>query len=427
MIKAFFLISARHLVERPVRTTLVVLGVAVGVSASIAIRLANVEVLRAFENSVTTVVGTTTIQVFGHERGFDERLITDVRRHSAVVTANPVIHQAVTIRGRPHDGQSLTIWGLDLLDTARAADALVSLGVQEKLPVQSLLAHDAIFLGKTMALEWNLQVGDVLHVMVGTDEQQVVVHGLVEPSRSEGEMWDNLAIMDIAAAQALFERVGQLDRIDVVTGSNHSVEKVMTELRRVLPSTVAVEWPSQRNRQVERMIRTFQLNLTTLSTVGLLVGIFLVYNTVAFAVVQHRREIGIFRAIGMSRRRVGLLFLSEAAMIGLCGGLLGTGLGMGLAHFLVSLVSESVSELYAPVSVKTIRMPPHLFVEGGAIGLVVSIVGALSPCWEASRTSAARTLAQEVMKPPTRCGWAGLLGSDVARSSLLEYWPCQDR
>ena len=46
------------------------------------------------------------------------------------------------------------------------------------------------------------------------------------------------------------------------------------------------------------MVGAMQLNLAALGAVGLLVGLLLMYNTVAFAVVQRRREIGILRAMG---------------------------------------------------------------------------------------------------------------------------------
>jgi putative ABC transport system permease protein len=123
------------------------------------------------------------------------------------------------------------------------------------------------------------------------------------------------------------------------------------------------------------------------------VGVFLAYNTVAFTVVQYRREIGILRALGMLRSQVSTLFLGEAAVVGLLGGLVGTGLGMILASFLVSLESESVSELYAAVTVSTLRIPPYSFVWGPVLGMMVAMVGAAGPCWEAGETSPARALA----------------------------------
>ena len=93
------------------------------------------------------------------------------------------------------------------------------------------------------------------------------------------------------------------------------------------------------------MVGAFQLNLAVLSWVGLLVGMFLVYNTMSFSVAQRRREIGIYRALGMTERRVAALFLLEAGFFGFIGGVLGAVAGLWLARGLVMLVSRTISDL----------------------------------------------------------------------------------
>ncbi len=146
------------------------------------------------------------------------------------------------------------------------------------------------------------------------------------------------------------------------------------------------------------MVRAFQLNLTVLSWVGLLVGMFLIYNTMAFAVAQRRREIGIYRALGMTERRVAGLFLVEAGLLGLLGGLLGGLGGVWLARSLVSLVSRTISDLYAPIAsgglILSMDMLTFVAVAKGVLlGTVVSMVGALGPSVEAGRTVTVRALA----------------------------------
>ena len=79
------------MMERPVRTLLTVAGVSLGVSAFIAVRTANIEVLRSFEQSVTAVSGAATLEIAGDETGLDESLITGVRRVPDVQAADPVL------------------------------------------------------------------------------------------------------------------------------------------------------------------------------------------------------------------------------------------------------------------------------------------------------------------------------------------------
>ena len=70
-------------------------------------------------------------------------------------------------------------------------------------------------------------------------------------------------------------------------------------------------------RENQKMLAAFRWNLRVLSYIALIVGAFLIYNTISVSVVRRRRaEIGIARAIGASRRNVLLAFLGEAACLG---------------------------------------------------------------------------------------------------------------
>ena len=83
------------------------------------------------------------------------------------------------------------------------------------------------------------------------------------------------------------------------------------------------------------MLAAFHLNLTALSCVALLVGLFLVYNTSTVSVIARREEVGTLRALGVTRRQVLGLFLGEAAVMGVAGTVLGIGLGRVLADLAV--------------------------------------------------------------------------------------------
>ncbi|TAJ22430.1 MAG: FtsX-like permease family protein [Nitrospirae bacterium] len=395
MIKALFMLGRRQLTERPVRTAITICGIALGVSVSIAIQTANLDVLRSFEQTVLAVAGRATLQISGGDLGVDEDLIPVLRRHPAVGAVTPVIQQGGSMVAGLHRGEPLVIMGIDLLEAADVKGFRVSNGAGAEPPFESLLAQNAVFVGSRLASEWGLSVGADLDILVGTTVHRLVVQGVLEPQAGRPTAWDTMAVMDIAAAQASFGLVGRLDRIDLVTEPSYPVDAVAEALRAVLPPPVTVSRPARRNEQVERMVKAFQLNLATLSAVGLLVGLLLVYNTVAFAVVKRRREIGIVRALGMGRGSVCALFMGEAALMGLIGGLLGSGLGVGLARVVVSFLSRTVSDLYVPVAAleEGVAVPAGMLLQGGVVGVTVALVGALVPSLEASRTAPARALA----------------------------------
>ncbi|MFQ5991630.1 MAG: FtsX-like permease family protein [Nitrospiraceae bacterium] len=395
MLRALGLISQSHLLQQPVRTAITILGVALGVSVSVAIRTANVDVLASFKESVITVAGRATLQVSGGELGLDETVIADLIRHPGVVSATPVLHQGAMVARGPHRGTSLMVLALDLLEAADLKAFRIQTGDDALGSLDRLLAPNAIFVGVRLANELGLSEGSTLEILVGTTVHEVVVQGLIESSSGVRSLWETMAVMDIAAAQALFGLVGRLDRIDVLTDPDRPVAAVAQELQQMVPPPLKVRRPTQRNEQVERMVKAFQLNLTTLSAVALLVGLLLVYNTVSYAVVQRRREIGMYRALGMSRGAVSTLFMGEAAVMGLVGGVVGSGFGVLLAQSLVSLISQSVTDLYVavtPTGSEVIEIPWGMIRDGVLLGIIVSLLGGAAPSVVASRTIPARAL-----------------------------------
>jgi putative ABC transport system permease protein len=386
-----------HALQRPFRTLLSIAGVALGVLASVAIGTANIQVLRSFEQAVTTVAGPATLEIAGHDLGVDESVIAAIRAVEGVVSAAPVMEESVVLTQGELRGQALEILGLDLLEEVGARGFQI-MQADNAGALEALLAPDALYLGRRVAADLNLRIGSMVEAMVGGRLVQLRVAGLIHHEEGGSSLWDRLAVMDIAAAQLLFQSIGRLDRIELVTTPNRPLDDTVASLRAVLPPHLIVQRPAQRTKQVENMVWAFQLNLSVMSWVGLLVGVFLIYNTIAFVVAQRRREIGIYRALGMTERRVAGLFLVEAGMLGLLGGLLGGIGGVWLAKGLVSLVSRTVSDLYAPVTSGGLILSMDVVTltavaKGVLLGTVVSMVGALGPSVEAGKTVTVRALA----------------------------------
>jgi putative ABC transport system permease protein len=415
----FWVILSGHIFQRPLRTLLTVIGVALGVSASVAVRTANIDVLRSFEQAVLTVAGPTTLEVSGGEVGLDERIITVIRKVPGVLSSSPVILQTAVVT---RDGQqeAVQVLGLDLL--AEVGSRGFRLTQQSSgREFETMLNPNTILLGNELAAAWNVSVGETVDLQVGTGSMTCTVTGLLDGAKDRTALWSRLAVMDIAAAQVVFGMVGRLDRIDLVTDKEHDVDEVRRAIQAVVPPPVTVERPSSRTAQTDQMMRAFRLNVMVLSWVGLLVGMFLIYNTMAFAVAQRRREIGIYRAIGMTQARVALLFLIEAAFLGLVGGMIGSAAGFLLARELVVLLSRTISDLYVPVGVgaggglQSVQLW-KLAAEGTLLGCVVSMIGSVGPSVNAARTVPTRALApgdyetsQHVRVGPLAIGGAGLL------------------
>jgi putative ABC transport system permease protein len=386
-----------HALQRPFRACLSIAGVALGVLASVGIGTANVQVLRSFEQAVTTVAGSATVEIVGNDLGVDESVITAVRAIEGVVSAAPVIEESVMVAQGESRGQALQVLGLDLLAEVGTRGFRLS-QADTDVALEALLAPDTLYLGRQIAADLKVGVGAVIEVTAGGRPAKLRVAGLIQTEAEGSTLWDRLAVMDIAAAQLLFQSFGRLDRIELVTAPARTPEDIVTSVRAALPPHLVAQRPAQRSKQLENMVWAFQLNLSVMSWVGLLIGAFLIYNTIAFAVAQRRREVGIYRALGMTERRVAGQFLAEAGLLGLLGGLLGGLGGVWLARSLVSIVSRTISDLYAPVTsgglILSVDMVTLMAVAKGVLlGTVVSMVGALGPSVEAGRTVTARALA----------------------------------
>lgn len=393
-----------HLSTHPGRTLLTTIGVGLGVAATIAVQTANGDILRSFEESVLTVAGPVSLEVSAGESGMDERLVGSVRDVAGVESARPVVEVGVRVAMASGRQEPFRILGMDLLDELNSIrgripaslDTFRSSGNEAELA--GLLAPHGILIGQALASELEVAPRDVLTLEIGGREVVVSVTAVMSRQSDTPSVWDRLAVMDIAAAQRTFGLTGRLDRIDVVAQPSVPVEQVAEEIRRILPPTVTVQRPIQRSRQVESMTRAFQMNLAVLSMVGLLVGVFLIYNTVSFTVTQRRREVGILRAIGMSERMVVGLFLAEAGLFGLAGGVVGGGFGLVLGNVLVGLVGRTIQDLYEPMTNMSgaFGFPSgsgRLLLEAVVVGSGVSMLGALGPSLDAGRTIVVAALA----------------------------------
>ena len=122
------------MVERPLRTGLTIIGVSLGVAAFIAVRTANVEVLRSFEQSVTAVSGAATLEIVGHDGRLDEALIAGVRHVPGIVSADPILAIEARFAGGSLKSQGISIVGVDLIEGnphyagKRAQEALLAAG-----------------------------------------------------------------------------------------------------------------------------------------------------------------------------------------------------------------------------------------------------------------------------------------------------------
>ena len=211
----------------------------------------------------------------------------------------------------------------------------------------------SLAVAKKFADTHHLKPGDSIRVKLGDREIDLVLSFVLEAKDGDS----HFAAMDIGWAQELFGLQGKLTGVLFQISDPNNPEPVRERIRHLVPPDAVVQEPGARSGQVENMLSGFELNLTALSMVSLLVGVFLIYNTVTASVVRRRSEVGILRALGASRAKVRWLFLGEAALYGMIGSVAGCVGGVLLSNFLVGAVSKTVTNLYVLTSIDHFYLP----------------------------------------------------------------------
>lgn len=383
----------RRVAGDPIRTALTILGVALGVAVVVAVRLANDSAVRGFSAALEATSGQAGLEVLGSGAGIPETVAAGLGWLQEFGTVSPVIDADALARVGGRDAGLVRVFAVDILrDRALRDYALLDLAGDGRQPTAreflALLSNPrAIVLTARFASRHGLRVGGTFDLVVGDTVHPVVVAGLLKDEGPGRALDGALMLMDIGAGQWMFGRLGWVDRLEIRLARPDAIDATAAAVARRLPDGLTVQRPARRGEQVERMLASFHLNLTALSFVALLVGLFLVYNTVAVAVVSRREEIGTLRALGVSRGQVLWLFLGEAAVLSAAGTALGLALGRALAWGAVSLTSSTVSVLYVAAA----SAPPALGRDDVLFGLVVGIPLALAaaafPALEAARVT----------------------------------------
>lgn len=400
-----FRLAWRHVQRRPLQSLFLVLGVAIGVAMIVAIDLANGSAARAFELGTETVTGRATHQIVGGPRGLDEQIYTQLRREVGYRASAPVVESYVT--ALELDAQPLRLLGIDPFaetpfrsylgtlnqTTAPAPDYLTPLMVQP----------NTILLSTEVAERYGLAVGESVTVQIGSRRQALTIVGLLAPADDLSRRGlSGLLLTDIATAQEVLDRVGRLDRIDLLVADTPEGAAALQQIAAMLPPSARIERSAARSGTVNEMTAAFSLNLTALSLLALVVGMFLIYNTVTFSVVQRRAVLGALRSLGMTRGEIYGLILLEAGILGLIGTLLGLGLGVILGRGAVQLVTQTVNDLFFVVAVREIDMPLLTFVKGGVIGVAAALLAAAIPAFEATSVPPAGALKRSDLEDRTR-------------------------
>jgi putative ABC transport system permease protein len=442
VIKTFFNIGRRYLRRHMWQSILMVVGITLGVAVVVAVDLANASASRAFDLSTESVVGRATHQISGGPTGLNENVYTRLRRAGVVDAAAPVVDAYIT--SAQLGDIPLQLLGIDpfaegpfrsYLGNVTSSDSAAS-GPGVGSLYNFLTQPGALLISTDLAQRYGLKScetppndpnqGDrscALTLKLDGKEQRAFIAGLLKPDDALSQRALNgLILADLATAQEITGQLGKLDRIDLILPENaQQQQKDIQQIQALLPADAVLQPAAARSGAVEQMTAAFRVNLTALSLLALVVGMFLIYNTMTFSVVQRRQMFGTLRCLGATRGEVFGLVMGEAMIIGLLGSALGIVVGTIMGQSAVRTVTQTINDLFFVVTVRGVQIAPSSLVKGSLLGIFATLLSAAPPAWEAASVPPRTALSRSGLEQKARQAvlLAGGLGTALCLAGVL--------
>src|SRR6202158_1801478 len=297
-ISALQLVFAGSLAQNKARSSLSVLAIALGVALGYAVQLITGAAVNELALGVQFLSGDADLQVRGPRSGFDEAVYPELARLPEVAVASPVVEVDAKLADR---GDVLKIIGIDAFRAAAVQPGLIA-DAANRL---DYLRSDMLFLSVAAAHVLGVAPGDTLNFQVALRAVPLRVAGLVSADAQQ-----RFAVMDIAGAQASFDRLGKITRVDLRLRPGVDIDALRERLQARLPAGLAVQRPEAGVAASESLSRSYRVNLNVLALVALFTGGLLVFFTEALSIVRRRSQLALLRVLGVTRRQLAMLLVA---------------------------------------------------------------------------------------------------------------------
>ncbi|MDQ1511981.1 MAG: putative transport system permease protein [Actinomycetota bacterium] len=374
---------------RKIRTLLIMLGPIVGVAAMVgAVGLtesAKGDLKQKLSSLGTNLIIANAGGTFGSQNpSFPGDAVTRVKAISTVTGAAATTNLSQVI-ALPNQGGSDYYQAFPV--PVRAAD--VDLPAVLDVPVINgrwLSASDnslhakSVVLGSGLAKQYAYLRGEARTIRLNDTDFGVV--GVLGPVALDPDL-DNAVFVTQWAAKHVFSTDGKPNQLYVrsTTGDTQATaDAIPTAINLGGPDSVSTKVPSDVLKAASQADKTLQQTALFAGLLALSVGGLGIANVMSISVIQRSSEIGIRRAVGHSRMKIGLQFLLESLFVGVLGGILGAAVGVGVVYLVSSVANWVVVIAYN-------RIPIWM-----SLALVVSVVAGLYPSIKAARLEPLETL-----------------------------------
>lgn len=392
-------------------------GISLGVGIIVAVELINNAALSSFSSSVDFLSGRATHSVVSGYGRIEEGVFAELWRNPRVKGATPIIQMMATTVET--GDEPIRFLGIDpMLDVEFRQ--LVPPDTQEASLVQFLTSEiPLVYVSGQLLERFGLKPGDMLTLLTAGIEKKVKILGAIPQSGVSEE--DNLAVLDISAAQDLFGKTGYVDRIDIIAETNPE------EVLKGLPESLSLSTANERTSTLKAMLYSFQLNLAAMSLLALFVGTFLIYNFSMFSVLSRREDMALLLTLGADRRGLVGAFLAESLLLGAAGSIVGIGFGYVVGWSSIERVSSTISDLYFFLKVETVRLTLSVVLKGLGVGFLATLVGTGLPALEVAVTPPVLGIKRQSIEDRAHSLKALLLVGGALCFALALFWAWASR
>jgi putative ABC transport system permease protein len=387
----------RSLRARPLRTLLSALGVALGVAVLFAGLATNAAIESSVESTVRDLVGRSQLRVsaFG-EAGLSPETQDAIAETPGVRITAPAI-QVRTYLGPDIDpGAALpppvTVVGIDPVAEPQLHQLHIVTGSLLREP-----SEPSAMITEQMADEDGLTLGSPITMQGSGDRQTFRVIAILAGDGPVNGLYGRIAVVPIQVAQTVFGSAS-VDRVDIGLEADADPTTVASALEdRLRLEPYVLSTPQDVAASLRGSTSEFQATTSLIAAIALFAGAFLIFNTLSMTVVEQVRSVGLLRAAGATRRQVTGFMLTQAAVLGVVGSLVGVGLGVVLAAGMVAYVRTIGS-----VTLDRPPIPPDAMAIAFLVGLGVTIAAALEPARRAGRIQPVEALKARLDMPTAR-------------------------
>ena len=387
----------------PARVIVAALAIAVGVALGFAVHLINASALNEFARAIKTVNGDAELQVHAvTPLGFEEALYPKLARLAGIAGASPVVE--INAVADTVDHPSVTLLGLDVLRAAAVTPSLVGERLATSTPAAKTQTGDAsgaapstsdeafdteaLFLSQAALQATGKRIGDDIELSADGRTLPFRIAGTL-PGVPDNQ---NIAVMDIAAAQWRFGSLGRLQRIDLKLADGADATRLRNAVAAILPASAEIVDKETETRRTDSLSRAYRVNLDMLALMALLTGAFLAFSAQALSVARRRSQFALLRVLGVQRRAILIQVLAEGAVVGGIGAIVGLGLGLGLADVALRFLGGDLGGGYFYGTRPQLIFAPAAALGFLLLGVLAALLGSVLPARDAARAQPAIAL-----------------------------------